>query len=404
MEDKHKYMFYFILTIIVVMFPLFMNYLMLRSAGEFRSLKDVAQYQQSTGALYGTGLHDINPEHRLEIIEARRPEIIALGSSRAGYFRQEFFTERFACACLVMSSIHDAPAFVSEMLSRHMPKLVLWNIDFWWFGGTRRAARAEQQNEGSVSLTRQKITKPFVWLRDGTISFAEYFEILVGNRSLNSITHYDKLGVRAVMQSVGTRSDGSTLHGAWTYGLRNDETVISNRRRLNSPNVILDVAKGGYAPDQNFRSEEFQILADTIGTLERAGVRVILMLPPVAPPIQRVMTESGRYRFVDSLSDKLGQLGVEYYDLRDSASYGSTVCEFLDIHHAGNTVYLRMLSEIVTRNPNSVLAGYVDVDWLKRSIGEFNGLIVAQFDTTKYGMVERDLYGFRCHDESVAVQ
>ena len=76
--------------LVYLMAPFLLNGIVLYNAGELLPLDEIAQIQQRDDVLYGSAIHDVRREHKLALIQARKPDIIALGSSRTSAFRQEF--------------------------------------------------------------------------------------------------------------------------------------------------------------------------------------------------------------------------------------------------------------------------------------------------------------------------
>lgn len=142
MSVHTRFLAWFAATLAVLAIVPALNYLVILRSGEMTPLPDLVREQQRSGAVYGTGLHDVRGEHPLEIARQRRPEIVVLGSSRALDQRQEFFTRPFTCACGLLDSIDDAETYVEAFLKVVRPQLVLLSLDFWWFT-TRQPQRVK---------------------------------------------------------------------------------------------------------------------------------------------------------------------------------------------------------------------------------------------------------------------
>ena len=121
----------------VTLLSVLSSYLVVLQAGEFQPLSDVVRTQHERNLIYGSGIHDVRRELKMEIIKFRQPEIVALGSSRPLDFRQEYFTQPFACACQAMDTLVEGQSFVDKMLTVHQPRVVIFALDHWWFTGVR---------------------------------------------------------------------------------------------------------------------------------------------------------------------------------------------------------------------------------------------------------------------------
>ena len=69
--------------------------------------------------------------------------------------------------------------------------------------------------------------------------------------------------------------------------------------------------------------QRFASLDRVLAKLESSGARVILLLPPLAPPFVQAIAESGRYRFLPALDRELAARGREYYNFHDPAAIDS---------------------------------------------------------------------------------
>lgn len=363
--------------------PLLNLGVILRS-GELERLPRIVEELHATGAIYGSGLHDVRGELPLEILRQRRPEIIALGSSRALDARQEFFTRPFACACGGMDSIEDGETYGAAILERAKPRLVLFALDFWWFTTPTPHRRSPMNLEATAQLTRAKILRPLEWLREGTVTPGDYLRLLAGERDLFAAVPRPKIGVMAIKRGLGVRADGSLLSGIRhspqalpIYALASeqvrepDRLVLAGARRAGAHSRL--------GPDNVVLPARLAALDRALAVLESRGARVVLFLPPVAPPVAQAMARSGRHGFLDDLDRALKARGREVYNFHDPARLGSDLCEFGDAYHSGNVTYLRMLKAIVESNPRSALAAYVDPAQLERDIARDAGGTLSRY-------------------------
>ena len=182
-----------------------------------------------------------------------------------------------------MGTIEDGPEYIDVLLSIHHPKVVLLGVDFWWFNESDRAVRLPIDMPNATRLSRKKILKPFVWLWEKTITVQDYLSLLVGRLDINSVTRYERLGVQAIKQSVGTRKDGSGLHGYWAFGFKQDDVVRMHRDRFKNPASILEYRSGKYAPDRVFSERKLDVLKSMLDRLSSADIEVVLLLLANSP-------------------------------------------------------------------------------------------------------------------------
>ena len=188
---------------------------------------------------------------------------------------------------------------------------------------------------------------------------------------------------------MGPRFD--TVNGRWYY--RNSRSAI-----VEASTRVL-VPGGRYGPDQLVRPERIATLQKILDVLRFHGSEIILVIPPIVPQIIDAWETTGRHEFMPTLETAIGKLATgiyEFYSFHDPRHLDSGVCEFADTRHGGNTLYMRMLREILRRNPESHLAEYVDVGWLDESIDRFKGKTVATFDAERYLTHEFDFLDLGC--------
>ena len=166
--------------------PFLLNYWLFAASGELTTLDELVWRQHTSDALYGTALHDVRREHKLAIIEYRKPEIVALGSSRALDFRQEYFHRKFACACQAMKSLDEGKHFVDALVATYVPKLVIFALDFWWFTGPERDNRGSPRAHNAILLPRTRLSSHSLGWRKAQLLFPTilgcYWEIAIFTR------------------------------------------------------------------------------------------------------------------------------------------------------------------------------------------------------------------------------
>ncbi|HEX9395545.1 MAG TPA: hypothetical protein VF943_02280 [Burkholderiales bacterium] len=378
-----------------------LDFALIVRSGEYERLDRVVQLQHETGALYGSALHDTRGELPLEIVRHRQPEIIALGSSRPLDFRQEYFTHPFACACGGMDSIEDGETYMQEILARARPKLVLFALDFWWFTTPEPHRRSPMNLEATGELTRAKILRPLEWVWEGTLTPREYLRLLGGERNLFAAVPRPKIGVMAIKRGIGLRADGSLLHGIRLGQAGLDFYAPMRAQVLNARRFVMTEGrrKGEptrFGPDNVLYPERLRSLDRVLAKLKAGGVRVILLLPPVAPSVAKAMAESGRHTVLADLDRELRARGLEYHNFHDPAALHSGVCEFADAYHAGNVTYMRMLRAMLQARPSSPLAPYVDRQRIDAAIARYAGRTIVPFESDGELPPEVDFLGAGC--------
>jgi len=366
---------------------------LLYQSDEFATARDIATYLQSHDAIYGTGVHDVRRQIHFEILRARNPEIIALGSSRALDFRQEFFTKRFASAGQALTTLEQGMAFIEAMQDMPPPDVIIFTVDFWWFlqegGGS-----AILSLDGEPRMTVEKLFRPVELLWEGEVTLGELAPLLLPTWLQQKPPGPERLGLLAKLRGIGIRPDGSLLDGSRLAA----EDIARHQKFAEAfadpQRFILETPR--YQPGQTINPARVALFADMVRRLQERGSYVIVVLLPIAPPIYNAFDLTGGHYFLVELSHQFLALGNESYDLLDPGTIGATSCEFADIHHAGDTAYMRLLRYIVVTNPQSRLHDYVELETLNDAIAANQGRTIARFGVDDALQVEQDFLGLGC--------
>ena len=387
----------FVLTVLLCVAPFVvvasMCAWLLYQSDEFAKARDVAAYLQDHDAIYGTGVHDVRRQIHFEILRARTPEIIALGSSRALSFRQEFFTRPFASAGQALTTLEQGMAFIEAMQDLPPPEVVIFAVDFWWFlqegGGT-----ASLKLDGEPRMTVQKLFRPLELIWEGDVTVGELAGLLLPTWLQERAPGPERLGLLAKLRGVGIRPDGSLLVGTrlTDKGL---ETHRQFAEAFADPNRYI-ASTPRYQPDQTINSDRVTYFVEMIARLQQRGSYVIVVLLPLAPPIYEAFDLDDGHRYILEIGEALSGVGDESYDLQNPARIGANSCEFADIHHAGDAAYMKLLRQIAAENPHSVLREYLDLNALDEAISANPNRTMARFGTESEMPVEQDFLSLGC--------
>jgi hypothetical protein len=389
----------YLITVAVALLPfiaaILINYVFLYRAGETTDIRTMAALLQDNDSIYGTGIHDLRKELKLEIIRLREPDIVALGSSRALDFRQEYFSRPFASAAQALSQIDDGIPYVQAMLDIHKPEVVIFTLDFWWFLDPAKTSPQPIELEHQPRINLTKLFKPFPLVWDGTLTLQQYFEMLLTGTIPNGTSTYRKYGLLADVRGLGTRADGSTL-----MGVRLDDNAFAYHKEF--ADIFADPARHmknsvarRYDPGNKIQQERIDTYKEIVGLLHRNGVQVVAVMPPIAPPIYGLMDPYNGYGHIRELPARIASISDEFYDFQNPASIGTEACEFADVHHSGETAYMRILLTILRKNPDSLLRDYVAAGRLREWVQTFKGLTIADMNGSLRAQ-ERDFLRLGC--------
>ena len=108
------------------------NYYVLYQTGELDGLDKIVKAQQQTSGLYN-GLSEGMAAYKYEGYRQRRPEIVAIGTSRAMQIRDYFFTKPFYNLGGLVQGQTQAFALLDQLILKHPPQTIIFAVDFWTF-------------------------------------------------------------------------------------------------------------------------------------------------------------------------------------------------------------------------------------------------------------------------------
>jgi hypothetical protein len=166
------------------------------------------------------------------------------------------------------------------------------------------------------------------------------------------------LGMRAIRDGHGFRSDGSEQYGDfliadWLWQPQQRENHLEMMRRGEQMYVYGDTVS---EPSLN----ELSVLLDFAA---QNDIMVIGFLPSYAPELWERMIARGNHRYIDALTPRLADLfaahGFPFFDFSDGASTGTADDEFFDGWHASELSNLRLYLAILEALPD-ILGEYSD--------------------------------------------
>ena len=305
--------------------PLATAALFLFQAGELSSARSVASWLVQKDGIYGTALNNNLREISFALYELRKPDVLVMSSSRGVDFRKEFFQDTFGCACSIMSNIEEGQQFADHISV--FPKVTIIALDFWWFSKTDDHSTVPWKGFGiQPQISRPAIASTYEWIGERKITIIDALSVAAGLRPRSSLSTVPKLGVQAIMNANGTRADG-TWSPIGTVSTADRPVPIDAymNRMIAEPTLILEEKAGRYSPDQQLDEDRIDQLRKLAEAFEKRGSKVILMLLPIVPSFLHEMKETGRYKFIDELRERLSFLGIEYHDNLDPKTFGGSV-------------------------------------------------------------------------------
>lgn len=324
----------FFLRLIVFLLPLIaiaipgaaISYL----SGELLPVSTVAWLQtRGTPLTFLARFSDHSYRLKLEAVIRRKPQAIAMGSSRANQWRSAMFRPTpFYNAANAVFVVRDFRRMLEEF-GDFSPRVVLFSFDYFTFvPAFERAYLAQSHTEvgGWASPEQTRIIQGVL-------------DDLVKTRSLPWPSHEGApaLGLSAIRTGVGFRLDGS-----YNYASREFDDGTSS---------VSAIEAGKQWPLVPAEHLDESILRDFERFTELArqkGIALVGVTMPYIPKVRDAMERSphyGAWRQFQSAATKewIRKQGVLYFDFSDLGSFGGRPDEFADPYHPSEPAYIRML-------------------------------------------------------------
>lgn len=390
MNPHTRFLFIFLLPVLIVLPVGIVSALFLARCGELDSVEKVVANQQISKGLYGSAIHPNAYPYKLALYRARKPDVVAIGSSRVLQFRQEHFSMPFVSMGMAANYPAEAEKLLDDILEIHKPSLVILGIDFWW-GNPRwiHAPNFDHHKLRGGELTPEALGAPLQWLVDRKISWNLVLGRVIGP-SENVASKGNMIGVQAIASGNGFAPDGSRHYSDVLYGRRppEDPGFSDTARR-----IATDSAQFKYG--EMVAVERIESLKRFVLRLKNAGVAVVTVIPPVAPSVEKMMQNAGqKYAYVHELQIQLQGIGDHHFDFFSAGSLGGNDCEFVDGFHGGDVISARMVLEF-SKKPD--LARYVRLKSIRHAISDYSGMASADRSYANSGEYEIDFLGIGCN-------
>jgi hypothetical protein len=396
--DHRRYVLIFAALCAAVLLPvLALNYLLgLRSLGGGDAVFEASRWQQATrGVTYAPPLSANRPFKSARLFD-RLPEInaVVFGSSTMMGVTQEHFPAGVAIYNFSQTGNELPPALgEAEFMQRHHPaatKLVVFPLD-WALGFIYRGAGEPgqvkvvppaagapappqavplgQQLQDALSLPRVRnlfsslaqsvrAPAPAAAFRGMFLGGGEDYRCADGTPARDFDTIFRGT-------CTGFRHDGSATFGNLEpVAPRRVEALIASAV-VPSSKYAIDLIRSGGEPD----AQALARLAVLARELRTAGGRLLLILPPLLPGMERAFLHSPHTGAALALTkrrlaDWARGAGVIVIDAGQSERYGCSAPEFVDEHHALPACYARVFARYWSAggNSNKLAAGLFSPD------------------------------------------
>ncbi|NGZ26880.1 MAG: hypothetical protein G8345_08320 [Magnetococcales bacterium] len=367
MKWHRRYGLIFLISLLLPLPLLWINWLFLEGHGEWKPLEHIVQEQLTSEhtILYGTAIHDDEFHYKMTLAEKARPEIVVIGSSRAMMFEKQYFKSKFINMGRAMSSVQSGFPIAQHLLSlAHPPKVVIFSVDFWWFNARHRLPQPPKGfPPQEPRLTLSKLLTPLTWLYQKKIHGREW--LLMDRQPLETSAH---VGVRAIRQGNGFRPDGSGLYTALAVG-----EIPASDSQFSQTIKDISLRKHGFfqtssEPDPIY----LQQFAALVQKLETAGVQTIVALAPLPPRVLAELAKHGdKYGYLARLAPEMAARNIRVHDYLTGKTLAGD-CEYLDGFHGGSVIYARLMRDLLQQE-SAILSPHVNATVLDSLIEKFAG-------------------------------
>lgn len=324
---------------------LVVGYFAVRS-GELLPVRVADWAQRNLGPMtYLPKISDHNYRFKLEATLSRRPDVLALGSSRMNQWRSAMFhPQTFYNAGNSAYTTADLTRFVTE-LGAYSPKVLIFPVDFYMFD-PNWAKGFDYVEHGDVLSNGSQAASMF-W---GSLYEFRSKPLLVASSWKDPVYGIRALGLQAVETGIGFREDGSLQYG---------NLILGNNDGVLSMEGMLKRVASGEAPVQFAdridpkMKQDFQAF---VAMVKARGIVPIGVTMPIAPLIVQALNTSPRHGIwrefrTAEFRDWIAQTGVTYFDFTDDPDLNTRTKEFVDPIHASEPYYARLLAKMVL-NPD----------------------------------------------------
>jgi|GEM_PF-768217 len=294
-------------------------------------------------------------------VSMRHPEVLAIGSSRILQFRAGFFNRKpdtFYNAAAPAWRLPQITDLIYNLPPDSLPKVLILAIDPPWFNADYAGDvfPAPVSDVDNLWLVDRSIVQDVLKKRDfGRVGFdpsAYWGRIEPGGSGGIA------LGLRAIRDGHGFRSDGSEQYG--------DFLIAKWLGQAQQREAHLRMMRGGEQMYVYGDSVSESALGELSGLLDYAAahdITIIGFLPSYTPTLWAEMVAGGNHTYITALTPRLQTVfdayGFAFFDFSDGASINARDDEFFDGWHASELSNLRLYIKLLEAQPD-VLGKYSD--------------------------------------------
>jgi hypothetical protein len=317
---------------------------------------------------------------KLRSSQARRPEILVMGTSRAGQIRSEFFRPgaSFYNASMATEMLADYRIFLEHLPAEQLPKLVIAGLDQRYFNPHDKPAGSFAINVTNAdSPWRVPVILAGKWRKIYEDYFAGKFHLA---KVWNQPADDRLIGLRAVMLGDGFRNDGSFCYCLTTVEERRNLegkspsgfawpslTEAEKRRNLDEALKLIDKSVRFFDAGDAVSAESLAELGRLAAFCQQHKIHLVAFLPPFSHAAYERFQTNGKHGYMAKIAPAAQPVlqghGFTLHDYTDLGALGIPDSQFFDLVHPTEVGMLRLVLRLAESDP--VLARYCDVPALK---------------------------------------
>ena len=315
----------------------------LYKSGEIRSFSFYIRPLKQ-GQLLELGYSYIDKTYKFHMTdEVMRPQVLALGSSRIMQVRHTIVCPdyTFYNAGGAIQNVLELSLFINKL--HNSPKLILLNIDQWWFN---RTYLDECQPFDPSVYDEPELDIPKL----GRLVCDFYTDLVKGKINLIKVFSSDHIGLNAICNNIGFCTDGSPNSS--------DRIVIPEEQDDYNFKDVLERIRAGnrrFQYGDQADSTQMSALEDFLNQCVARRIKVVAFLPPFAPYVYKRMKETGKYEYMSQLYDMLLPVinkyeGCSLYDFMDVTDMGAHNYDFYDGFHGSEIIYNGIIRQMARQD------------------------------------------------------
>lgn len=310
----------------------------------------IAIQQKNPNVIINTVLQGTDKILKYQFTNLKKPDILALGTSRVMCFREEMFAGgiKFYNAGRAVRSTRGFVNFIDSI--GYSPKILIIGLDQNFFN----EEWAQERN----------IKHDFLYFYQPQMILINALKKTIGsNIDLSSLKNFpDNIGLNAVVYNDGFRKDGSYYYSR----IINSPDLTFSKRSLFPFDEVVDRINSGdswFAHGRDIYGTAVVQINQLLERCRKKNIFVVGIIPPYAPYVYSKMEGSGDFEYMKKIYPALlpvfSQYGYELYDFTNSEKI-SDDSMYNDGCHGNDDTYYNILLSL--KAGGSLIGEYINED------------------------------------------